>query len=66
MMKNRVHIKLETLQDTSVVRYCSQCKDHVIFRDSKVKRHNANGKIYINMLFINAITITHGIRFLIS
>lgn len=43
-MKNRVHIKLETLQDTSVVRYCSQCKGHVIFRDSKVKRHNANGK----------------------
>jgi len=44
MMKNRVHIELETLQDTSVVRYCSQCKGHVTFRDSKVKRHNANGK----------------------
>lgn len=44
MIKKRVHIKLETLIDTSFVWNCSNCKSKVVFKNSNVKRHNANGK----------------------
>lgn len=44
MMKERVYIKLEMLIESQVERYCSGCKQKVIFKDSLVRRNNANGK----------------------
>lgn len=52
MIKNKVHINLESLCDQSVFRYCSKCKSKVVFKDSMVKRHNANGKnIYMFAIY---------------
>lgn len=44
MMKKKVYIKLEMLVELQVERYCSGCKQKVIFKDSLVRRNNANGK----------------------
>ena len=43
-MKKRVYIKLEALVEAQVERYCSGCKQKVLFKDSLVRRNNANGK----------------------
>lgn len=47
--------ELRTNEEKTVERYCTGCARKVEFKDSGVRRHNANGKKNLtNLQFINA------------
>lgn len=62
MQKVQLSWSLYENQQNTIEKYCKNCRRTTLFTDTNIRRHNANGKTYIALLFINVRKIIRGIK----
>lgn len=62
MQKVQLSWSLYENEQNTIEKYCKNCRRTTLFTDTNIRRHNANGKIYIVLPFINVRKIIRGTK----
>ena len=62
MQKVQLSWSLYENEQNTIEKYCKNCRRTTLFTDTNIRRHNANGKTYTALPFINVRKIIRGIK----